>query len=71
MLTAFGLVAASTMVIAYGMEERNPMWVAVFAVACLATALYGVLTEAWVFAVLETIWSALALNRFSKQRRQL
>lgn len=64
LITVFGVVAAATMVTAYGFESRDPKWVAVFAVGCAATAVYGVLTGAWIFAVLETIWAGVAARRF-------
>lgn len=64
LITLFGVVAAATMVTAYGFESRDPKWVAVFAVGCAATAIYGVITGAWIFAVLETIWAGVATKRF-------
>jgi hypothetical protein len=67
-LTIFGIVSATTMVVAYGFEQRNPLWIAVFATGCLATAVYGVLTGAWVFAILETAWAVLAVRRFARLR---
>jgi hypothetical protein len=63
-LTAFGVVAATTMVAAYALESRGAIWVAVFAGGCAATALYGALTGAWIFVVLESLWAAIALRRF-------
>jgi len=68
MLTAFGVVAATTMVTSYALEDRHRYWIVVFAVGCAATALYGVLTGAWIFAVLETIWAAVALRKFRANR---
>ena len=68
MLTAFGVVAASTMVISYALESRREIWIAVFAGGCLATAVYGVLTEAWIFAGLESIWAIVAILRFRTAR---
>ncbi|MFT7599324.1 MAG: uncharacterized membrane protein YjjP (DUF1212 family) [Acidimicrobiales bacterium] len=67
MLTAFGILSASTMVVAYGFEQRHPRWIIVFAIGCLSTAIYGVITGAWVFAVLEALWSVLAVHRFTQQ----
>ena len=69
MLTAFGAVAAATMVVAYALEPRGPAWIAVFAGGCAATALYGALTGAWIFVVLETIWALVATRRFLAGRR--
>lgn len=64
MLTAFGVGSASVMVVSYGLEAKSRWWVAVFATACLTTALYGALTGAWIFAVVETVWAAIAARRF-------
>ena len=73
MLTAFGVVAAATMVGAYALEDRGPRWIAVFAAGCAATAVYGALTGAWIFVVLESVWAVVATVRFrdSHARRQL
>lgn len=65
MLTIFGVLSATVMVVAYALESRGRVWIAIFAAACLTTALYGVLTESWIFAALETIWAAIALRRFA------
>lgn len=64
MLTAFGIVSATTMVVAYACESRDRRWIVVFAVGCLATAVYGVLSGAWIFAVLEVVWAGIAAQRF-------
>lgn len=69
MLTAFGVVAAATMVGAYALEPRDTRWIAVFAVGCAATALYGALTGAWIFVVLETVWAIIAVDRFLRVRQ--
>lgn len=71
LLTAFGASAAVVMVVSYGLEERSPTWVAVFAVGCAAAATYAVLTSSWIFAALEVVWSALAVQRFLTQRGAL
>ena len=68
LVTAFGVVAATTMVVSYALESRGAVWIAVFAVGCLATAVFGVLTEAWIFAVLETLWAGIAVYRFRRRR---
>lgn len=68
MLTLFGVAAATTMVISYALEDRGAKWIAVFAAACAATAAYGAVSGAWVFAVLEAVWSAVALRRFMAHR---
>lgn len=64
MLTAFGVLAATTMIVAYANEARHVRWIAVFAAGCAATAVYGALSGAWIFVDLETIWAGIALRRF-------
>ncbi len=70
MLTAFGAAAAATMVTAYALESRGNGWILVFAAGCLGTAIYGVATEAWIFAVLETLWAGIAISRWTRTRHQ-
>ena len=65
MLTGFGVTSAVVMVLAYSLEDRSHRWVAVFAVGCASTAVYGVLTRSWVFAALEAIWTLVAMRRFT------
>jgi len=64
LLTVFGAIAAITMVTSYALEDRHRHWIAVFAVGCAATAVYGILTSAWIFAALETVWAAIAMRRY-------
>ena len=67
-ITAFGVIAATTMVVAYALESRGPQWIAVFAVGCAATAVYGVITGAWIFVILEGLWALIAARRFTLAR---
>lgn len=63
-LTVFGAVAALTMVVSYALEARHRNWLAVFAIGCLAASIYALLTGAWIFAVLEMLWAAVAVRRY-------
>jgi hypothetical protein len=67
-LTAFGFAAVGTMFATYWLEDRSPWFVLVFAAACGASALYGLLAGAAPFAVVETLWAAVAVLRFRKRR---
>jgi len=64
MISAFGVVAAAVMVTSYALELRDRRWIAVFCLACVATAIYAIATDSWLFAILEFIWAAIALRRF-------
>ncbi len=64
LLTAFGLVAVSAMLLTYTLEHRDPRYVLLFALASLAGSAYGFLQGAWPFGVVELIWAAVALRRW-------
>jgi hypothetical protein len=67
-LTAFGLAAVTSMLVTYALEERGATWTLLFAFACAAGSVYGFLQGAWPFGVVEAIWSAVALHRWSRRR---
>lgn len=67
-LTTFGLVAVSAMLLCYALEDRSPWWVLGFAFACVAGSAYGFLQGAWPFG-LEGIWSLVAARRWWTQAR--
>ena len=60
----FGVCAVSAMVLMYTLEERSPLFVLGFAGACAAASLYAVLIHSWPFAVVEALWSVIALRRW-------
>ncbi len=66
--TTFGFVAVGAMFAFYWLEDRSAWFVLAFAVACAASALYGLLAGALPFAVVETAWAGVALLRFRKRR---
>lgn len=69
MLTAFGTIAVSSMLLAYWQEARSKWLVLVFAAAAAATATYSGLVEAWPILGVEALWSLVALLRFWKRHR--
>ena len=60
----FGALAVGAMLLTYALEERSAWFVLAFAAACAASAAYGVMIEAWPFAAIEAVWSAIALRRW-------
>jgi hypothetical protein len=52
------------MVLFYALERRSPVFVSLFAGACLAASAYGFLQGAWPFGVVEPVWSGVALRRW-------
>ena len=67
-LTLFGSCAVTVMLIAYALEQRSAWWIFIFALACMASSLYGWLAGTWPFAVVEGIWALVAFRRWWYQR---
>ena len=67
-ITAFGLASVGAMLFCYALEGRSPYFVLGFALACWASAVYGWLSGAWLFTVVEAIWGVVALRRFARRR---
>ena len=70
-LTAFGALAVTAMMVFYALEGRSPLFVLLFAAACLAASGYGFLQGAWPFGVVELVWSGVALRRWWLRRASL
>lgn len=64
MITLFGVVVITFMMIMYALERRGRSFVAAFSVGCVLSSVYGFLSGAWPFGVVEAIWSLIALRRF-------
>ena len=70
MLTAYGVGALSFMMVMYALEGRRQVFVLAFALGCLLSSVYGFLSGAWPFGVIEAIWAVIALGRYRRGRRQ-
>lgn len=68
MLLIFGTLAVALMLVMYALEDRSHWFVLGFALASGAAAVYGMLIEAWPFAVIEAVWSLVALRRWWLRR---
>ncbi len=69
MLTLFGSVAVSIMMLSYSLESRSRWYVLIFAGASAATAVYSALAGVIPITVIEAIWSVVALRRFVIRHR--
>jgi hypothetical protein len=63
-LTAFGVVALSFMMLMYALEARRRGFILAFAVGCVLSSAYGFASGTWPFGVVEAIWSLIALRRY-------
>lgn len=64
-ITAFGVVALTFMMLMYALESRGRGFVLAFAAGCALSSVYGFLSGAWPFGVVEAVWSVIALRRFA------
>lgn len=64
MLTAFGAVAVTFMMLMYAAERRHRGFVLAFSVGCALSSAYGFLAGTWPFGVVEAIWCVIALRRY-------
>jgi hypothetical protein len=67
-LTLFGLVAVTAILGFYALEHRSPLFILAFAGACVLASIYGFLSGAWPFGVIEIIWAGVAFRRWMKAR---
>jgi hypothetical protein len=68
-LTLFGLFAVTAMLVTYALESRSPWFILAFAASCALGSVYGFLQGAWLFGVVEAIWSVVAVRRWYQTRR--
>ncbi len=66
MLTAYGVIALTFMMVMYALEGRGRQFVLLFALGCLLSSIYGFLANAWPFGVIEGIWCVLAVRRWAR-----
>jgi len=64
LLTAFGLVSVTAMLLCYALEPRSAWWSFAFGLSCWLASAYGFLQGAWPFGVVEAIWAIVAARRW-------
>jgi hypothetical protein len=70
-LTAYGAVAVTFMMLMYALEHRGRRFVLAFACGCLLSSAYGFLAGTWPFGVVEAVWAVIALQRWRRAPPQL
>lgn len=63
-VTVYGVFAVTFMMTMYALERRHRRFVLAFAGGCLLSSLYGFLSGAWPFGVVEAVWALIAIRRF-------
>ncbi len=67
LLTWFGLVAVSLMLVFYALEDRSAWFILAFAGSCVLASAYGCMQGAWPFGVVEAIWACVAVARWRRR----
>jgi hypothetical protein len=70
-LTVFGAVAVTFMMLMYALERRGRRFILAFACGCLLSSTYGFLAGTWPFGVVEAIWAVIALQRWHTSKPQV
>jgi len=63
-ITAYGVVALTFMMAMYALERRGRSYVLAFALGCALSSVYGFVSGAWPFGIVELIWAAVAILRY-------
>ena len=68
-LTAYGLLSVTAMLVFYALEDESPWFILAFAGSCAMASVYGFLQGAWPFGIVEAIWTAVAIRRWQIRTR--
>jgi hypothetical protein len=63
-VTIYGVCAVTFMMVMYALEARGRGFILAFAAGCVLSSVYGFLSGAWPFGVVELIWAAIAFKRW-------
>jgi len=63
-VTIYGVCAVTFMMVMYALESRGRVYVLGFACGCVLSSIYGFLSGAWPFGVVELIWAGVAVRRY-------
>ena len=63
---ALGVGAVTTTAFAYMLEPRHRAFIALFALGCALSSVYGFAIGSVPFGSVEALWSIIALRRFSR-----
>jgi hypothetical protein len=65
-VTLFGVGSLSFMVAMYALQDRSRWFIAAFAGGCALASVYGFVSGAWPFGVVEAVWCLVALRRWAR-----
>ena len=65
-VTIYGVCAVTFMMTMYALEARGRSFILAFAFGCVLSSVYGFLSGAWPFGVVEAIWALIAVRRYRR-----
>jgi hypothetical protein len=65
-ITVYVVCAVSFMMVMYALEDRGRGFILWFALGCVLSSIYGFLSGAWPFGVVELIWAGVAVSRYRR-----
>lgn len=68
-VTIFGACAVTFMMATYALERRGRALVLAFAAGCVLSSIYGFMSGAWPFGVVELVWAGVAVRRYQDTSR--
>lgn len=68
MLTAYGAIVVTLMMVFYALEPRSAWFTFAFGVACVGSSVYGWLAGTWPFGVVEGVWALVAFRKWLIRR---
>jgi hypothetical protein len=63
-VTLYGVAALTFMMAMYSLERRGRGFVLAFAAGCVLASVYGFISGAWPFGIVELIWGGVAVHRY-------
>jgi hypothetical protein len=66
-VTVFGACAVTFMMAMYALERRGRGFVLAFAFGCVLSSIYGFMSGAWPFGVVELVWAGVAVRRYQQK----
>jgi hypothetical protein len=67
LVTVYGVLAVSFMMLMYAFEGRGKVFTLGFAAGCVLSGVYGFLAGAWPFGIVELVWAGVALRRYQRR----
>jgi hypothetical protein len=67
-VTLYGVFAVTFMMVMYALESKGRQFVMAFAFGCVLSSIYGFLSGAWPFGVVEGLWTLIAVRRWINTR---